>query len=1099
MGKAKYFLFCIATMILSAQLFGAEPYWKDMNVTSINAVKPHTTFYGYPSMSAAKDGDILHSGFYTNLNGTWDFYYTNDHLTLPEDFSGLEWSKIQVPGNWERQGFGTAIYVNQPYEFALVNPTPPTLPEHNEVGIYKRTFEVGGDWLDKDIYFRINGAKSGTYLYINGKEVGYSEDSKNPAEYLINDYVKEGTNEAIIKIYRWSTGSFLECQDFWRISGIERDVCVYTRPRVSVRDFVVVSNLSDDYKDGLFNIDVEINNDSSSASARKVKIELKDKGGNTVLSDEKSAEIQAGEVCTMSFGGTVENVAAWSAERPNLYQLYMTVSSGNDILEVIPYNVGFRKVEIVGSILLFNGQPIKLKGVNMHEHSEITGHYVDEELMMKDLQLMKQANINAIRLCHYPQNDLFYDLCDKYGFYVYNEANIESHGMYYNLKKGGTLGNAPEWLAKHISRTENMYERGKNHASVTFWSLGNEAGNGFNFYMTYLWIKEREKNGMNRPVNYERALWEWNTDMYVPQYPSAASLEKLAQRDNDRPVAPSEYSHAMGNSNGGLWKQWQAIYSSDKLAGGFIWDWVDQGFLEVDENGLEYWTYGGDYGVDSPSDANFCCNGLVSPDRTPHPAMAEVKYAHQNVAFEAPDLENGQFRIINRHYFTDLSKYNVKYVVSANGRTLKSGDLKFATAAQQSEEFSLPVSQYFKDSGKCVCIDFSVTTADNSDPLVGKGYEVAKEQFVSYPSAQKAYSKTMAGNALKTNESDSEISVSGKNVEFVFSKAAGKVTSYKTSGTEHIYDGWGITPNFWRAPVDNDYGNGSVGRQQVWKTSSIQPVLEGANVNVADDCVKIDVVYKLAAGNTYTVVYSVYPNGSVHLDMAFSPCPAQERRPEQRPRFFMLDEDDFDFDFSALEWRNRLTVPRIGMRMRTPSGYDKVEYFGKGPYENYSDRSAGSFTGLYKTTAEDMYFKYVRPQENGHRTAVSWLYMHNDNGSGLVFVADSLFEFNALRNSVEDFDSQETTTRPYQWRNFGKEVKDEAEAVNKLRRQTHLNDIVPQDFVEICIDLKQQGVAGYDSWGSLADPEFLIPADKEYRWGFTIVPVTSSRQAEQLL
>ena len=538
------------------------------------------------------------------------------------------------------------------------------------------------------------------YVYVNGREVGYNEDSKNPAEFLINPYLQAGKNVLTLKIFRWSTGSYLECQDFWRMSGIERDVFLWSQPRIAVQDYRIVSTLDDTYRNGLFRLAIDLKNHSGQAKSVSIGYELLDAAGRTAAASEQTLTLKPDGPTTATFQKELENVSTWSAEHPNLYKLLLTVKEDGRVTEVIPQNVGFRRIEIKPidqiagngqpyTVLLFNGQPIKLKGVNIHEHNPETGHYVTEELMRKDFELMKLNNINTVRLCHYPQDRRFYELCDEYGLYVYDEANIESHGMYYNLRKGGTLGNNPEWLKPHMERTANMYERNKNHPSVTFWSLGNEAGNGYNFYQTYLYLKEKEE--MNRPVNYERAQWEWNSDMYVPQYPSAKWLEEVGKTGSDRPVVPSEYSHAMGNSNGNLWDQWKAIYKYPNLQGGYIWDWVDQGLLVKDKNGTPYYAYGGDFGKDMPSDGNFLCNGIVGPDRTPHPAMAEVKYAHQNVGFEATDLAKGKIKVTNRFYFTGLKDYAIRYAIRANGKTLRDGRLTLDLAPQASQEISVPV------------------------------------------------------------------------------------------------------------------------------------------------------------------------------------------------------------------------------------------------------------------------------------------------------------------------------------------------------------------------------------------------------------------------
>ena len=674
------FLISAAVCAYSTQVLHAEdtklPYWKDIQTVAVNKEYPRTAFMTYDNRNQALTGEYENSPYYKLLNGTWNFYYADAYKDLPANIeqpdANIAWKEIKVPGNWEVQGYGVAIYTNHGYEFKPRNPQPPQLPETNPVGVYQRDIEIPADWDGRDIFLRLEGAKSGVYVYVNGQEVGYSEDSKNPAEFLINNYLKPGKNSLVIKIFRWSTGSYLECQDFWRMSGIERDVFLFSQPKTHIKDFNVVSTLDDTYKNGIFKLNVDVTNHTAANKEVTVAYELLDAAKKVVAEGNTPCPVTADGQKSISFEAALSNVKTWTSEHPNLYRLLISLKDGEKTSEIIPYTVGFRRFEIKPTdqiaengkpyvCLFVNGQPIKLKGVNIHEHNPETGHYVPEELMRKDFTLMKQNNINSVRLCHYPQDRKFYELCDEYGIYVYDEANIESHGMYYNLSRGGTLGNHPEWLKPHMDRTINMYERNKNHPSVAIWSLGNEAGNGYNFYQTYLWLKEREVKGMNRPVNYERALWEWNTDMYVPQYPSAAWLEEIGKKGSDRPIAPSEYSHAMGNSNGNLAAQWRAIYKYPNLQGGYIWDWVDQGILETDENGRTYWAYGGDYGTNAPSDGNFLCNGIVAPDRTPHPAMTEVKYAHQNVGFEAIDPAAGKFLVKNRFYFTNLKKFYCSY------------------------------------------------------------------------------------------------------------------------------------------------------------------------------------------------------------------------------------------------------------------------------------------------------------------------------------------------------------------------------------------------------------------------------------------------------
>lgn len=1090
-------LFCTQTTYASSDL----PYWKDIQTVSVNREAPRSAFMTYADREQAATMKYEQSPYYQLLNGTWKFYYVDSYKQLPEDITSTTsldgWKDIQVPGNWEVQGFGTAIYTNHGYEFQPRNPQPPALPEQNPVGVYRREITVPADWDGRDIYLHIAGAKSGCYVYVNGKEVGYNEDSKNPAEYLINDYLQPGKNVLTLKIFRWSTGSYLECQDFWRMSGIERDVFLYSQPKASVNDFRITSTLDDTYKNGIFRLAIDLKNHQTNTANLAVSYTLVDKDGKTVSESEQTVSVPSDKLSTVNFQQQLPDVQTWTSEAPNLYKLFMTVKENGKVTEVIPYHVGFRRIEIkeidqkAGNgknyvVLLVNGQPIKLRGVNIHEHNPETGHYVPEELMRKDFELMKRHNINTVRLCHYPQDRRFYELCDEYGLYVYDEANIESHGMYYDLRKGGTLGNNPEWLKPHMYRTINMFERNKNYPSVTFWSLGNEAGNGYNFYQTYLWVKEADKDIMNRPVNYERAQWEWNSDMYVPQYPSAGWLEQIGQRGSDRPVAPSEYAHAMGNSTGSLWDQWKAIYKYPNLQGGYIWDWVDQGILTHDENGRPFWAYGGDFGTNMPSDGNFCCNGIVSPDRTLHPAMNEVKYAHQYVGFEPVDLSKGIFKVQNRYYFTNLKKYLITYQVKANDKVIRNGKVSLDIAPQESQELTVNVNGLEPKVGTEYFVNFSVTTVE-PEPLVPIGYELAHEQF-RLPIEPVARTFATDGPALKCSTDGNLLKVSSSRLNFVFDKESGIVTSYKVKGTEYFDKGFGIQPNFWRAPNDNDYGSQEPKRLQIWKQSSKDFRVVEATLDMDGKDAVLKATYLLAAGNLYIATYRIHPSGVVKADYTFTSTEMEANKTELSEATLMAT---FTPGNDALRKESsKLVVPRIGIRFRLPVHMNQVTYFGRGPEENYIDRNNGTLVDLYKNTADNMYFPYVRPQENGHHTDTRWLSL-GKKGKGLTIYADNTIGFNALRNSVEDFDGEEATHRDYQWNNRdAEELKhDVATAKNIKPRQTHINDITPRDFVEVCVDMKQMGVGGYDSWGAIPDPQYLLPANKEYQWGFTIVPM----------
>ena len=1066
----------VCSILLLALQSGAKELWNDVESFAVNKEYPRTSFMSYPDRQSASGFRFEDSKYYRLLNGNWKFYYVDAYRHLPEgitdpSFPVESWKDIKVPGNWEFQGFGVPIYTNLGYEFQPRNPQPPHLPADNPVGVYRRSFQIPDDWNGRTVFLQLGAVKSGAYVYLNGKFVGYSEDSKNPADFRLNSYLQQGENTLVIKVFRWSTGSWLECMDFWRVSGIERDVFLYSQPATSVRDFRIISTLQENYKNGFFNLQVDVARSATGPANVNVGYELQNPTGAVVSSANFDLSVEPNEQQTASFDAALPGVEKWTAETPSLYRLFITLKQEGRVVEVVPFKVGFRSIELKEvegvhpsgkpqTLLLVNGQPVKFKGVNTHEHNPLTGHYVTEELIRKDLVLMKQNNLNAVRLAHYPQSRRFYELCDEIGLYVYDEANIEAHGMFYGLHRGGGLGNNPKFLNPMMDRTINMFERNKNHASVTFWSLGNEAGNGYNFYQTYLWLKAADENLMNRPVNYERALWEWNTDMYVPQYPSAENLDSLGRAGTDRPVMPSEYAHAMGNSTGNLWDQWQAIYKYVNLQGGFIWDWVDQGIQAVDENGIQYYKYGGDYGVDQPSDGNFLCNGLVLPDRTPHPAIAEVKYVHQNVAFEEVDATNYQYRIINRFYFTNLERFRIRYRIEADGRVIRKGELPpVKLPAQESVVMTFPFKTGAVKPGEEYFAVFEVYNPV-ADAVFPAGHVLAYEQFKLPVAPEKVLKQSVIINPVETA---TEIILKSRKVSVVIDKNTGILRSYKVGNTEMIHADFGLQPNFWRAPNDNDYGTGNPLRLQSWKIQSRNPSGYLASVKVDSESGRVHVSYRYPAGNSLEIGYSIREDGSLHVQQEYKG--GSNARPE---------------------------LPRLGLRFRIPSAYHQVTYFGRGPGENYIDRNHGTMVGMYKTTAEEMYFPYVRPQENGHRTDTRWVVFTNAKGNGIRIEADSLLGFNALRNPVEDYDSEEARHRDYQWQNYSREeiaTKDTLKAKNVVRRMHHTNDIVFRNYVEVCIDWKQQGVGGYDSWGAPIQPAFTIPANGTYRWGFTIRPL----------
>jgi len=984
---------------------------KDMNVINLGAAE-------------TKRNETLFAET-VSLNGKWDFrfYDSVEAMRADEGFNSPAQS-INVPGNWEPQGFGTAVYTNIPYDFCPKNPVPPTLPEAIPTGVYSRKFKAAVADGER-LYLNICGVKGGAYVYVNDMAVGYSEDAKDAVRYDITSFVKPNAkNDLRIVVTQWSTGSYLECQDFWRLSGIERDVYL-SREKTSVPadfDWDVVSTLADDMATGVFRLTL------NSSVPFDFSYSLLDKDGTAVCGEENiHAE---GDFCADAM---IPAVRQWTAETPELYTLVMNVGG-----MTTKANVGFRRLEIKGDHFFVNGKPVKFKGVNLHEHDMVTGHYVTREDIIKDLKLMREVNINAIRTCHYPQPKMFYDLCDSLGFYVYSEANVESHGMGYRLDR--TLGNNPAWYPKHIDRILNMYYRTRNHASVVILSLGNEAGNGCNFYRAYNVLKDLEKDGMTRPVCYERAEYEWNTDMIVPQYPGADWFRRMGETPVGRPVCPSEYAHAMGNSTGSLDLQWKYIYKYSNLQGGFIWDWVDQGLLETDENGKSYWTYGGDYGTHMPSDGNFLCNGIVGPDRELHPGAYEVKHVYQNVAIESAGAK-GAYQVTNRFYYTDLTPYRTEWAVEADGEKIASGELRFSTAAQQTEKFDVALPELPADKD---CYIVFRTYTDRESALLAKDYEIANDQILLSKAARTALVPSAEATATVDG---SVLKIANGNATASFDSSKGYLTSYLVNGKELLGTDFGMRPNFWRGPTDNDYGNGLPNRAQAFKTSS-----NTYDVTASLDGNAIVAKYALAEGSTFVVRYAL--------------CGEALK---------------VDFDFIGQKSEDYIEVPRIGFRMRLPATADAFSYYGRGPWENYCDRFTSSFVGRYESAASKEFVPYVRPQECGHHTECSSLSI------GDLTVTGEGFDFSALRCTVEDLDAEEATDKEYQyeWKDPDGNYTPEA-AKNRTRRHVHINDIPERDYVELCIDGGMTGIGGYDSWGSRPEAERTLWNDMTYHYSIVL-------------
>ncbi|BDD08142.1 beta-galactosidase [Fulvitalea axinellae] len=1062
-------LACVPFYGLRAQ---QKPNWENEKVFAVNKEAPHATFMSFPDRKGALANDFAKSPYYLSLDGVWKFRKAKNPSSAPAgfekpEFSVSDWADIKVPGNWEVEGFGVPIYVNHPYEFAdrrtklteMDGPEPPRVPhDFNPVGCYRRDFTLPEKWSGRKVFAHFGAVNSGFYLYVNGQEVGYSQGSKLPAEFDITKFLKPGKNTMAAKIYRWTDGSYLECQDFWRISGIERSVFLYSQPQLRVRDFGVKSVLDAAYTDGLLTLNVELVNHTAKKQNFRITYELLDENGGTVKAEERKATANPGAT-KLEFSAEVEKVKQWNTEQPNLYTLLVTLKDKKGkTIESLSDKIGFRSVEIKRGQLLVNGVAVLLKGANLHEHDPETGHVVSEETMREDLRLMKTHNLNAVRLSHYPQPELWYELCDEYGIYVVDEANIESHGMYYGEK---SLGKKESWKEAHIDRMLRMVERDKNHPSVIIWSLGNEAGNGVNFYEGYKAIKAADATG--RPVQYERVhlnhhifVFDWNSDIIVPQYPGPDYLEWYGQHKTDRPYIASEYAHSMGNSTGNFQDYWDVIERYPNLQGGFIWDWVDQALWKTDKRG-RYLAYGGDFGENMPSDGNFVLNGVINADRSIQPALHEVKKAYEYINFKSTDLRYGYVQVENIYDFVNLKEFDFKAFVKADGKVIKTIDL--------------PELDIEPHMGKAVRVDlkgitpepgteyFLTLEARTKKPwnVLPKGHLLAHEQM-KLPLEKKATAQLPAGNALKVKDGKKELTIGNAETKVVFDKQTGQMLALSAKGVEYLEKNGGPTPDFWRAPVDNDFGNHMAKKAARWKKATEAQTLESfASKTLDNGQVEVTAEYSLPETQArLRVRYTVAGTGAVKVENTLT---AGEADPD---------------------------MPRFGMSLRVPAQYDNITYFGRGPWENYRDRNVAAFVDLFEKKAEDFYEAYARPQENGYRTAVRWTAALNAKGDGLLAIATS--ERTNRRNIIRMTGDNEAY-----WPVYGKEKYLGMTAMPYLSEdfegKKHTVDVKKRPFVRLNLDYGQRGVGGTDSWWAEPMRKYQIKNNRKLSYGFILVPM----------
>lgn len=1021
------------------------PAWQDPTVFQINKVAPHAHFIPFGTVKQARTEDKWQSPMLQTLNGTWQFQLSQNPSERPywffkNDFDTRKWDKIKVPANWEIEGYDYPIYTNIKYPYEK---TPPRIQKYyNPVGSYKRTFEIPSDWDGDEIILHFGAVSSAMNVWVNEKFVGYSEDSKTPAEFNITNFLNGGTNSLAVEIFRWSDASYLEDQDFWRLSGITRDVYLKARKQQHIVDYRVGSGLDEAYTNGLFSLNIELQNEGQLT----VDAVLSNNGD---IVKEFSEKINTK---TILLEAQIPNVKKWSAEIPNLYELIITLKNEKGVIEVIKQDVGFRTIEIKDATLLVNGEYVNIKGANLHEHNDKTGHVQDKKTMLLDIKTMKEHNLNAVRTSHYPQPELWYELCNKYGLYIVDEANIESHGMGYGKE---SLAKNEAWKEAHLYRTRNMFQRDKNQPCIIIWSLGNEAGNGINFQATYDYLKTVDQT---RPVQYERAGHEYNTDIFCPMYMRIEGMVRFATGKADKPLIQCEYAHAMGNSVGNLQDYWDVIEKYKVLQGGFIWDWVDQGLLTTNSDGEEYWAYGGDFGPDTvSSDGNFCINGLVNPDRSVKPHLLEVKKVYQNIDFDIVDLKTGTISIKNKYAFLNLSEFNFTWEVTGDGIVVDKGNLKnFILAPGKSKNIIINYSVK-PETG----IEYFLTIKaklKNDWSLVEAGSEMAAEQF-ELPIFKSAIEADITKFAsLKLEENKNSATISGNEFSIVFDKKAGIISSFKKDETEFIKSG--PIPNFWRAPIDNDFGNGLYKRSRVWrkagenrKVTNVEVKQTGKNevtivfvFDLVDDLAKKIAVYR----STYKVMGSGDVVVTNHFNMT------KEGLPE---------------------------IVRMGMNLVMPRNFDQMSWLGRGPQESYWDRKTGAFVGLYNGNVADQGWAYIRPQENGNKTDVRWMTITDKTGNGLLFCGMPLLEISAHHNIMEDFESTEHTD--------GRQIEGKR-VVNR-----HTTDVKPRNLTSVNIDYKQMGVGGDDSWGAQTHKKYRL-TEKKYSYSFRMKAISGKDKPAEL-
>ena len=1031
---------CGAFTMASAQ---KTPVWKDPNVNQQNREPRRAHFFAFENEEKA-NGDKAQSDRFLSMEGKWKFNFVKNHEDAPQGFYALKyddskWVDFPVPGLFEIEGYGDKIYKNMGYAWCTTfKNDPPYIGEtNNYTGSYRRTFELPANWKGQEVYFYVGSATSNLSVWVNGKYVGYSEDSKVAAEFNITKYLKPGKNLIAMQIMRWCDGSYLEDQDFWRFTGIAREVYLYATPKVHIKDIAI----GQDYVDGngVLSVDVKL------AGKATVEAKLFDAEGNQVAE---------------GLNATVANAKPWTSETPNLYTLFVYLKNGNQTLEVVKKKVGFRHIEIKGGQLLVNNQPILIKGADRHELDPDGGYIVSVERMIQDIKIMKYLNINAVRTCHYPDDPRWYDLCDEYGLYLTAESNLESHGMGYREK---TLAKNPLFEKAHIERQEGNMITYKNHPSIIVWSLGNEAGYGPNFEKAYDWVKAFDKT---RPCQYERAELEGKTDIFCPMYMGYEDSENYSKGSaanykgttvgggkDMKPLIQCEYAHAMGNSMGGFKEYWDLIRKYPVYQGGYIWDFVDQGLRDKSKiTGKEIFTYGGDYGRYPATDHNFNCNGIIAPDRRLNPHAYEVRYYYQNVWVTDKGLKDGKFEIYNENFFKSLDDLELEWFVGGaaegghhhagnrpEGMTFGHGgkmDLSGIAPQQRKlivcEDMQKIITKMMGHHGDQELFVYFQFKTKEAQPLIEKGQIMARQQFALNPyqfpelKAEKA--------SVQKEETESYVKLDAAGTTLTIGKWSGWIDYLDIDGKSMLVDHQSIVPEFWRAPTDNDYGAGLQHRFGVWKNPQMK----------LKEC-KID-------GNTVTSTFDM-PDVKATLVMTYTLTEEGE----------VIVREQLNADKNA----KVSNLFRYGVQLQMPKEFDAVKYYGRGPVENYIDRNSSEFLGLYENKVKDEYYSYVRPQESGNHTDIRWFRVVNAEGNGLEFYGNAPMEASALNFLTEDLD-------------------DGASKDKVIGR--HSGDLIERPLTQVHIQQRQMGLGCVNSWGAWPRAEYQVPY-KDYDFTFAIRPI----------